>query len=213
MNKTEVIEKIKATGIIPVIRTDSAKKAQTVIAALVRGGIDVLEVTLTIPGAVELIERLTNEYKTAALFGAGTVLNKDAAQKCVEAGAEFIVSPILNLETVAFCNQNKIAVMPGALTPTEIQIAWQAGADMVKIFPISAMGGVSYLKAVKAVFPQYEFVPTGGVNLENALEYIQAGAFAVGMGGELTKEEESVITRHALNLRDKIKLNPKHNCG
>jgi len=207
MNKTQVIEKIRETGVIPIIRTDSAEKAQFVIEALIKGGIDVLEVTMTIPGAVRLIERLTGEYKNTALIGAGTILNKDAARKCVEAGAKFIVSPILDAETVAFCNQNKIAVMPGALTPTEIYSAWQAGADMVKIFPVSAIGGVSYLKAVKAVFPQFEFVPTGGINLENAVDYIQAGAFAVGMGGELTKEKESVITQHARNLRNKIKLN------
>jgi len=162
---------------------------------------------MTIPGAVELIERLTGEYKNTALIGAGTVLDKDAAQKCVEAGAKFIVSPILNLEMVAFCNQNKIAVMPGALTPTEIFSAWQAGADMVKIFPVSAMGGVSYLKAVKAVFPQFLFVPTGGINLENAVDYIKAGAFAVGMGGELIKGKKSVITKCARILLDKIKLN------
>ncbi|MDQ3750362.1 MAG: bifunctional 4-hydroxy-2-oxoglutarate aldolase/2-dehydro-3-deoxy-phosphogluconate aldolase [Acidobacteriota bacterium] len=207
MNKTQVIEKIKETGIIPVIRTDSAEQAQTVIEALIKGGIDVLEVTMTIPGAVELIERLTGEYKNTASIGAGTVLDKDAAQKCVEAGAKFIVSPILNLEMVAFCNQNKITVMPGALTPTEIFSAWQAGADMVKIFPVSAMGGVSYLKAVKAVFPQFLFVPTGGITLENAVDYIKAGAYAVGIGGELTKEKKSVITKCARILLDKIKLN------
>ncbi len=207
MNKTQVIEKIRETGIIPVIRTDSAEKAETVIEALIEGGINVLEVTMTIPDAVGLIRRLTSEYKNAVVIGAGTVLDRDAAQKCVEAGAKFIVSPILDLETVLFCNQNEITVMPGALTPTEIYSAWQAGADIVKIFPISAMGGISYLKAVKAVFPQFEFVPTGGINLENAIDYIKAGAFAVGMGSELTKEKESVITQQARNLRDKIKLN------
>ncbi len=207
MNKTQVIEKIKEIGIIPVIRTDSAEQAEIVIQALIKGGIDVLEVTMTIPGAVGLIKRLASEYKNTTLIGAGTVLNKDAAQKCVEAGAKFIVSPILNLETVEFCNQNKIAVMPGALTPAEIFSAWQAGADIVKIFPINAMGGAFYLKAVKAVFPQFKFVPTGGINLENAVDYIKAGAFAVGMGGELTKGNESVITQHARSLRDKIKLN------
>ncbi|HXH70237.1 MAG TPA: bifunctional 4-hydroxy-2-oxoglutarate aldolase/2-dehydro-3-deoxy-phosphogluconate aldolase [Pyrinomonadaceae bacterium] len=207
MNKTQVIEKIRETGIIPVIRTDSAEKAETVIEALIEGGINVLEVTMTIPDAVGLIRRLTSEYKNAAVIGAGTVLDRDAAQKCVEAGAKFIVSPILDLETVLFCNQNEITVMPGALTPTEIYSAWQTGADIVKIFPISAMGGISYLKAVKAVFPQFEFVPTGGINLENAIDYIKAGAFAVGMGSELTKEKESVITQQARNLRDKIKLN------
>lgn len=207
MNKIRVIEKIKETGIIAVIRTDSTVKAEIVIAALIKGGIDVLEVTMTIPGAVELIKRLTGKYKNMALIGAGTVLDKEAAQKCVGAGAKFIVSPILNRETVAFCNQNKIVVMSGALTPTEIFSAWEAGADMVKIFPISAMGGVSYLKAVKTVFPQFEFVPTGGIGLGNALDYIEAGALAVGMGSELTKENESVITKQARDLQNKIKLN------
>ncbi len=205
MNKTQVIEKIRETGIIPVIRVDSAQKAKAVIKALIRGGIDVLEVTMTIPSAIKLIERLTIEYKSAALIGAGTVLDKDTARKCVESGAKFIVSPILDLETVSFCNQNEIAVMPGAVTPTEIFTAWKVGADIVKIFPVSAVGGVSYLKAVKTVFPHIEMVPTGGVNLENAIDYIKAGALAAGMGSELTKEKEPVITKHARNLRDKIR--------
>lgn len=207
MNKTQVIKKIKETGIIAVIRTDSTVKAEIIIAALIKGGIDVLEVTMTIPGAVELIKRLTSEYKNTALIGAGTVLDEDAAQKCVEAGAKFIVSPILNRKAIAFCNQNKIAVMPGALTPAEIFNAWQAGADMIKIFPVSALGGVSYLKAVKAVFPRLNLVPTGGINLKDAFDFIEAGAVAVGMGSELTKGTESVITNQARNLQNKTKLN------
>ena len=207
MNKTEVIEKIKEVGIIPVIRARSHEKAQTVIKALIAGGIDVLEVTMTIPNAVELIARLTGEYRNATVIGAGTVLDKQTAEKCIEAGAKFIVSPILDLETVSFCNENEIAVLAGALTPTEIFAAWKAGADLVKVFPVSAMGGISYLKAIKTVFPQIEFVPTGGINLENAVDYIKAGAFAVGMGGELIKGKKSVITKCARILLDKIKLN------
>ncbi len=205
MNKTEVIEKIREVSVIPVVRARSHEEARAVIKALVAGGIDVLEVTMTIPNAVELIARLTDEYGNAAVIGAGTVLDKQTAEKCVEANAKFIVSPILDLETVSFCNENDIAVMPGALTPTEIFAAWKAGADLVKVFPVSAMGGVSYLKAVKTVFPQIAFVPTGGINLENAVGYIKAGAFAVGMGGELTKGQESIITEKARNIRNIIK--------
>ncbi len=206
MSKTEVIEKIREVGIIPVVRAGSHEEAQTVIKALIAGGINVLEVTMTIPNAVELIARLTGEYRNATVIGAGTVLDKQTAEKCIEAGAKFIVSPILDLETVSFCNENEIAVLAGALTPTEIFTAWKAGADLVKVFPVSAMGGVSYLKAIKTVFPQIEFVPTGGINLENAVDYIKSGAFAVGMGGELIKGQESIITEKALNIRNIIKL-------
>jgi 2-dehydro-3-deoxyphosphogluconate aldolase/(4S)-4-hydroxy-2-oxoglutarate aldolase len=205
MKKKQVVETIRKTKIIPVIRTRSADKARTIIEALVKGGIDVLEVTMTVPGAIRLIAELANQYKDAAIIGAGTVLDKDTAQKCIEAGAEFIVSPILNLETVSFCNQNEITVMAGALTPTEIYTANKAGADLVKVFPVSAMGGDSYIKAVKTVFPHVEMIPTGGVKLENAVDYIEAGALAVGMGGELTNEKESIITNRARNLLNQIK--------
>ncbi len=205
MNKSEVIEKIREVGVIPVVRAHSHEEAQTVIKALIAGGIDVLEVTMTIPNAVELIARLTDEYGNAAVIGAGTVLDKQTAERCAKAGAKFIVSPILDLETVTFCNENEIAVMPGALTPTEIFTASKAGADLVKVFPVSAMGGASYIKAVKTVFPQIELVPTGGINLENAVDYIKAGAFAIGMGGELTRGQESIITEKARNIRNKIK--------
>jgi 2-dehydro-3-deoxyphosphogluconate aldolase/(4S)-4-hydroxy-2-oxoglutarate aldolase len=206
MNKSEVLEKIREIGIIPVIRTDSHEKARTVIKALIEGGISVLEVTMTIPDAVGLIEQLTVEYKNAAVIGAGTVLDKPTAKKCIEAGAKFIVSPILDSEIVSHCNQNEIAVIPGALTPTEIFAARQAGADLVKIFPVSAMNGVSYLKAVKTVFPHIEFVPTGGINLENAVDYLKSGAFAVGIGGELTKGSEANIVKNAQNLCNMIKF-------
>jgi len=206
MNKDEVIEKIRNTRIIPVIRADSHEKVQTIIKAIVAGGIDVLEITMTIPNAVELIKQLTGEYKSGVVIGAGTVLDKQTAEKCIEAGAKFIVSPILDLETVSFCNRSEIAALPGALTPTEIYSAQKAGADLIKIFPISAMGGVSYLKAVKTIFPQIEFVPTGGINLENAADYIKSGAFAIGIGGELTKGLETTITKNAQNLSNSLKF-------
>jgi len=204
MNKNEVIEKIREMRIIPVIRTESAEKAKLVVEALVKGGINILEITMTIPGAVELIAELDDKYKAATIIGAGTVLDQKTARRCVEAGAKFVVSPILNAEIISFCNKSEIAVMPGALTPSEIYAARENGADLVKVFPASAAGGASYLKALKAVFPNIELIPTGGVTLENAVDYLKAGAFAVGIGGELTKDKEATITKNARNLLDEI---------
>jgi len=205
MKKSQVLKKIREVGIIPVIRTTSADEARSVIGAILAGGIKILEITMTIPNAVELIENLAQELNNDAIIGAGTVLNIETAQKCIEAGAKFIVSPIFNAKIVSLCNQSSIVVISGALTPTEIFIAWQNGADLVKVFPASAMGGASYLKAVKAVFPQIEIVPTGGVNLENATDFIEAGAFAVGIGGELTAGYPSMIIELARNLCSKVR--------
>jgi 2-dehydro-3-deoxyphosphogluconate aldolase/(4S)-4-hydroxy-2-oxoglutarate aldolase len=205
MKKAEVLEKIREVGIISVIRNKSADEAQSVIKAILAGGINILEITMTIPDAVELIGKLTQELNNEVIIGAGTVLDVEAAQKCIEAGARFIVSPIFDAKIVSLCNQSSIAVMSGALTPTEIFTAWQNGADLVKVFPVSAVGGASYLKAVKAVFPHIELVPTGGVNLENATSLIEAGAFAVGIGGELTAGYSSMITELARNLCSKVR--------
>lgn len=205
MKKAEVLQKIKEVGIIPVIRTKSADEAQSVIKAILAGGINILEITMTIPDAVELIGKLTQELNNEVIIGAGTVLDVEAAQKCIEAGARFIVSPIFDAKIVSLCNQSSIVVISGALTPTEIFTAWQNGADLVKVFPVSAVGGASYLKAVKAVFPHIELVPTGGVNLENATSFIEAGAFAVGIGGELTAGYSSMITELARNLCLKVR--------
>jgi 2-dehydro-3-deoxyphosphogluconate aldolase/(4S)-4-hydroxy-2-oxoglutarate aldolase len=130
MNKSEVLEEIGKLGIIPVIRTKSAEEARTVIKAIIKGGINILEITMTIPNAVELIEKISQELKDTAIIGAGTVLDVETAQKCVEAGAKFIVSPIFDVKIVSFCNRSSIPVMPGALTPTEIFNAWQKGADL-----------------------------------------------------------------------------------
>lgn len=205
MKKDEVLLKIKETRIVPVVRTDSADKARMIITALIKGGIDVLEITMTIPGAIELIDDLNGKYKNSALIGAGTVLDKETARRCVEAGAKFIVSPIADSATISFCNQNEIVVMPGALTPTEIFNARLAGADIIKVFPVSTAGGAAYIKAVKTVFPHIEMIPTGGITLENAAEYIKAGALAVGMGGELTKGAEVAISENAQKLGNTIK--------
>jgi 2-dehydro-3-deoxyphosphogluconate aldolase/(4S)-4-hydroxy-2-oxoglutarate aldolase len=184
MSKSEVIEKIKQTGVLPVIRADSATEAEQVIKAIKRGGITTIEITMTVPNATDLIAHLSKS-DADILIGAGTVLDVETARKCVEAGAKFIISPALNVETIKFCNAREIVVMPGALTPTEVIAAWQAGADFVKVFPASAVGGANYLKSLKAPLPHIKLIPTGGVSLKNAADFFLAGAEAVGVGADL----------------------------
>lgn len=170
MNKSEVIEEIKRIGILPVVRADSAAEAEQVIKAIVRGGITTVEITMTVPDAVDLIADLSKN-DSDVLIGAGTVLDEETARKCITSGAKFIISPALNFETIKFCNENEIVVMPGALTPTEIVAAWNAGADFIKVFPASAMGGASYLKSLKAPLPHVKLIPTGGVSLETVADF------------------------------------------
>ena len=185
MKKTEVIQRIRDTGLIPVVRAESAELAMRAVEAIKTGGVDVVEVTMTVPGAIDVIAKLAATFGTEVLIGAGTVLDPDIANRCVQAGAQFIVSPALNEETIAFCRRNDVAVFPGALTPTEVVHAWNAGADAVKVFPAGAVGGASYLKALKAPLPQVELVPTGGVSLKTAADFIKAGAMALGVGADL----------------------------
>jgi 2-dehydro-3-deoxyphosphogluconate aldolase/(4S)-4-hydroxy-2-oxoglutarate aldolase len=185
MKKTEVLKRIRDTGLIPVVRAESSGMAMRAVAALKGGGLDVLEVTMTVPGALEVIRALAEEYGAEALIGAGTVLDPETAQACIQSGAQFIVSPALNEATIAFCRDQDVAIFPGALTPTEVVRAWQAGADAVKVFPAGAVGGASYLKALKAPLPQVELIPTGGVSLKTAADFIKAGAMALGVGADL----------------------------
>ncbi len=203
MKKTEVIQRIRDTGLIPVVRAESAELAMRAVEAIKTGGVDVVEVTMTVPGAIDVIAKLAATFGTEVLIGAGTVLDPDIANRCVQAGAQFIVSPALNEETIAFCRRNDVAVFPGALTPTEVVHAWNAGADAVKVFPAGAVGGASYLKALKAPLPQVELVPTGGVSLKTAADFIKAGAMALGVGADLVdlkalrENHDEVITERA----------------
>ena len=185
MNKAEVIQTIRNVGVIPVVRAQSADEAMQAIDAIRAGGISILEITMTVPGAIGVIEEVSKRYGDEALVGAGTVLDADTARACILAGARFVVSPALNPETIEVCRYNEIAVMPGALTPTEVVQAWSAGADFVKIFPAGAVGGASYLKSLKAPLPQIELIPTGGVSLKTAADFIKAGASALGVGADL----------------------------
>lgn len=185
MTKDEVARKIREVGVVPVVRAKSAKQAQLAAEAVCAGGIPIVEVTMTVPGAVELIAQLAKSAGKEILIGAGTVLDPETACRCLDAGAEFVVSPGFNLETVRFVKQQGKLMMAGALTPTEVISAWQAGSDFVKIFPCGSMGGAKYLKALKGPLPHVPMIPTGGVNLETAADMIRAGAEALGIGGEL----------------------------
>jgi 2-dehydro-3-deoxyphosphogluconate aldolase/(4S)-4-hydroxy-2-oxoglutarate aldolase len=186
-----------------VLRADSEEEALEIAYALEAGGVTVLEVTMTVPGAVDAIQRLASEAGDRILVGAGTVLDPETARACMLAGAQFIVSPALNLKTIEICRRYSVAVFPGGLTPTEIVTAWEAGADAVKVFPCSAVGGAKYLKAIKAPLPQIELIPTGGVSLATAAEFLEAGAIALGVGGDLVDNKAiragkpEVITENA----------------
>src|ERR1700694_3246196 len=189
MDKQKVRERIMEIGIVPVVRASSAGEACIAAEAVCRGGIPIVEITMTVPGAVEVIRELVKNCGSEVLIGAGTVLNADAARRCIDAGAEFLVSPGLNLQIIAFAAQEGKLIMAGALTPTEVMAAWEAGADFVKIFPCGQVGGAKYIKALKGPLPQIPLVPTGGVNLNTAAEFIEAGAAALGIGGELVQAD------------------------
>ena len=212
MNKSEVLKQIKDVGIIPVVRATTADEATRAIDAIREGGIAVLEITMTVPGAVGVIEQVAARFGNDALVGAGTVLDAETAKSCISAGAQFIVSPALNMETIAYCREQDVAVMPGALTPTEVVQAWNAGADFVKVFPAGAVGGASYIKALKAPLPQIELVPTGGVSLKTAADFIKAGAAALGVGADLVdikairEGQSALITERAKQFIEIIQI-------
>jgi 2-dehydro-3-deoxyphosphogluconate aldolase / (4S)-4-hydroxy-2-oxoglutarate aldolase len=185
MNKQQVRDRIVEIGVVPVVRASSAAEALLAAEAVCAGGIPIVEITMTVPSAVEVIRELRKSGLPGVLIGAGTVLDAETARRCVDAGAEFLVSPGLNLPTVEFAAREGKVMLAGALTPTEVITAWNVGSDFVKIFPCGQVGGANYIKALKGPFPQIPLVPTGGVNLNTAAELIEAGATALGIGGEL----------------------------
>jgi 2-dehydro-3-deoxyphosphogluconate aldolase / (4S)-4-hydroxy-2-oxoglutarate aldolase len=203
MDKTKIMQQMYQLGLVPVLRASSAQEAITIADAILAGGVNILEVTMTVPGAIRVIEQLANHHGEKLLLGAGTVLDPETARNCILAGAQFIVSPALDLRTIELCRRYSVPIIPGALTPTEIVAAWQAGADIVKVFPCSAVGGAKYLKALQGPLPQIQLIPTGGVSLATAEEFLAAGAFALGVGGDLVDAKAaregrtSVITENA----------------
>jgi 2-dehydro-3-deoxyphosphogluconate aldolase/(4S)-4-hydroxy-2-oxoglutarate aldolase len=176
---------IERVGLIPVLRARDAAQAHAVVNAMMAGGVTVVEVTMTVPGAVELLRELRREYAGQLLLGSGTVTTADQAAATIDAGAEFVVSPSFHPAVVEKTRELGKLSIPGALTPTEVITAWNAGADYVKIFPCSAMGGASYLKSLLAPFPHLMLIPTGGVTLQTAEGFLRAGARALGVGGDL----------------------------
>ena len=184
MTKEEIRKRITDVGIIPVVRASSPREALLAAEAVCAGGIPIVEVTMTVPDAINVIAQLTRSARPDVLVGAGTVLDAETARRCLDAGAEFLVSPGFDMPTVKLAQEKGILVIPGALTPTEIIAAWNAGGDLIKIFPCGTLGGPKYIKALKGPLPQVPMIPTGGVSLDNAADFILAGAEALGVGGE-----------------------------
>jgi len=178
-------ETIERVGLIPVLRARNAAQAHAIVKAMIAGGVTVVEVTMTVPGALDVLRELKKQYGANLLLGSGTVTTGDEAEATIEAGAEFVVSPSFHPDVVERTKRLGKLSIPGALTPTEVVTAWRAGADYVKIFPCSAMGGASYLKSLLAPFPHLKLIPTGGVTLQTAESFLRAGARALGVGSDL----------------------------
>lgn len=185
MTRQQTLSFMLDVGIVPVVRTTSAESAIKAIEAIYAGGIRAAEITMTVPGALKALEKVADQFGDKLVLGAGTVLDPETARICMLAGAEFFVTPSLDVKTIEMAKRYSKIICPGALTPTEVVTAWQAGADIVKVFPAGSMGGPKYIKALKGPLPHIEMIPTGGVNLETAGEFLKAGACAVAVGGEL----------------------------
>jgi 2-dehydro-3-deoxyphosphogluconate aldolase/(4S)-4-hydroxy-2-oxoglutarate aldolase len=214
MNKTEKLNLIRETGVIAIMRAHSSAQLMAAAEAIRQGGVRVIEVTMTTPGALEVIGVASAQFGDQTLFGAGSVLDPETARAAILAGAGFIVAPTLKLETIALCNRYGIPVIPGIATPTEALTAWEAGADMVKLFPAS-FGGPELVKAILAPLPQLEIVPVGGVDLDTATEFIRSGSAALGVGSSLVNQklldsgDMAELTRRAAAFIEKVRLGRK----
>jgi 2-dehydro-3-deoxyphosphogluconate aldolase / (4S)-4-hydroxy-2-oxoglutarate aldolase len=212
VNRTsaDILSEIKKTTIVPVIRTPDAESAIRAVEAISEGGISCAEITMTVQGAIKALEVVADRFGDKLILGAGTVLDPETARTCMLAGAQFFVTPALNVKTIEMAQRYSKPIFPGALTPTEVLTAWEAGGDAIKVFPASALGGASYIKALKGPFPHIEFVPTGGVNVDTVTAFLQAGSCAVGVGSELVDAKNiaagnfSVFTDRARQLRAKV---------
>jgi 2-dehydro-3-deoxyphosphogluconate aldolase/(4S)-4-hydroxy-2-oxoglutarate aldolase len=208
-SKEKSLGLVREIGLVPIVRALSPEDALHATEAIVAGGINIAEITMTVPNAIHVMEKVADKFGDKVLLGAGTILDTETCRAALLAGAQFIVTPALNVKVIEMaCRYSKVC-MPGALTPTEVVTAWQAGADMVKIFPCGPVGGAKYIKALKGPFPQIEFVPTGGVNLETTPEFIKAGASAVGVGGELVDSKalrEGKLDVISANARKYVEL-------
>ncbi len=210
MNKSEKLNLIRATGVIAIMRAQSSEQLIAAADAIKAGGVRVIEVTMTTPGALDVIAEATQRYGEDVLFGAGSVLDAETARAALLAGAGFVVAPTLSLNVIALCNRYSIPVMPGCFTPTEMLTAWEAGADMVKLFP-AEIGGPALIKAIRAPLPQLEIVPVGGVTLDTAADFIRNGAAALGVGSSLVNQklldagDMAELTRRAARFIEEVK--------
>jgi 2-dehydro-3-deoxyphosphogluconate aldolase/(4S)-4-hydroxy-2-oxoglutarate aldolase len=210
MNKAEKLDLIRRTGVIAIMRADSSDQLIAAADAIKAGGVQVIEVTMTTPGALTVIEEAKQRYGESVLFGAGSVLDNETARAAILAGADFVVAPTLKVAMVALCNRYSVPVVPGIFTPTEALTAWEAGADMVKLFPAS-VGGPRLVKAILAPLPQLEIVPVGGVGMETAADFIRSGAAALGVGSALVNRavleagDMDELTRRATALIDEVR--------
>jgi 2-dehydro-3-deoxyphosphogluconate aldolase/(4S)-4-hydroxy-2-oxoglutarate aldolase len=211
MTKQAILSTIREIGLVPVVRTPSAESAVKAIEAIHEGGIRLAEVTMTVPGALHVLEKLADHFGDRMLLGAGTVLDPETCRVCMLAGAQFFVTPALNFKTIEMAHRYSKPISPGALTPTEVLAAWDAGADIVKIFPCDNVGGPKYIKALKGPFPQIEMIPTGGVSLTTAGDFLKAGACAVAVGGEMIDSKTikegnyAIFTERARRFLDAVK--------
>lgn len=205
MTKQEILDRILSTGVVAVIRMKDTQRLKKVIEAIRLGGVKSIEITMTVPGAVEIIADLVKTVPDDVLVGAGTVTDVETANKVIDAGAKFVVGPILNLDIIRLCNQRGVVIMPGCYTPTEIFTAWKAGADIIKVFPATSLGP-KYFKDIRGPFPDLRLLPTGGVSVDNVGDWIAAGAVAVGIGSDLLdkkaidEERYEVLTERARRM-------------
>ena len=219
LSHREILRRIREIGVVPIVRTPNAETANAAVEALIEGGLECVEITMTVENALKAIEHVADRHGARVLLGAGTVLDAETARACMLAGAQFFVMPSFNPKTVEMARRYSRPAFPGALTPTEILTAWEAGADAIKVFPCQALGGARYIKALKAPFPQIELFPTGGVNLDTLPEFFAAGSFAVGVGSELVDTNAvaaghyHILTERASRFREaalaaQLKRNP-----
>ena len=210
MNKAAVLKAIHDTGLVTIVRATSQEEALKVVEAIRAAGVSAVEITMTVPGALQVLESLASQLGDKVLLGAGTVLDPETARLAILAGAEYLISPTLNVKVIEMTRRYGKVSIPAGLTPTEILAAWEAGADFVKVFPCGNMGGADYIKALKAPLPQIELIPTGGVTLENAADFLRAGAAAIAVGGEIVdkkamKEKRwDVITENARKFAEVV---------
>lgn len=208
----DLIERIRDIGIVPVIRAANVDEARRAVDAICAGGIPIIEITMTVPNAPAIIQEVVRQYGDNVLTGAGTVTTAQQAEMCLKSGAQFLVSPGLSVSVLQVAAKHGCLAIPGALTPTEVMAALEAGARIIKIFPCGSMGGPKHIKALRAPFPDTQFIPTGGVNLSNAAEYLSAGAFALGVGAELVdlaalrRNEPQKIVEMAKSLIETVRL-------